>query len=139
MKTYEKVIVIVFVIFNSISGLQISGISVNAVFVGLFALFAGVEFLKHKDKRGMKIPRTSGFLLFILFSMVSCLFSMAYNFRVEHYDIVKSYLINSTLYLVIFVLFFYCTNKYISECTDCYVRGIVLAARIQAIWGILGT
>ena len=88
MKTYEKVIVIVFVIFNSISGLQISGISVNAVFVGLFALFAGVEFLKHKDKRGMKIPRTSGFLLFILFSMVSCLFSMAYNFRVEHYDIV---------------------------------------------------
>ena len=35
MKTYEKVIVIVFVIFNSISGLQISGISVNAVFVGL--------------------------------------------------------------------------------------------------------
>ena len=137
MKTYVIVIVIVFVIFNSISGLQISGISVNAVFVGLFALFAGVEFLKHKDKRGMKIPRTSGFLLFILFSMVSCLFSMAYNFRVEHYDIVKSYLINSTLYLVIFVLFFNCTNKYISECTDCYVRGIVLAARIQAIWGIL--
>lgn len=42
-----------------------------------------------------------------------------------------------SLYLVIFVLFFNCTNKYISECTDCYVRGIVLAARIQAIWGIL--
>ena len=85
----------------------------------------------------MKIPRASGFLLFILCSMVSCLFSMAYDFRVEHYDIVKSYLINSTFYLVIFVLLFNCTNKYLSECTDCYVNGIVWAARIQAIWGIL--
>lgn len=137
MKTWEKIIIIGFVILNSISGLQISGISVNAVFVGLFTLFAGVEFLKHKNKGGMKIPRASGFLLFILCGMVSCLLSMAYNFRVEHYDIVKSYLINSTFYLVIFALFFNCTNKYISECTDCYVNGIVLAARIQAIWGIL--
>lgn len=137
MKTWEKIIVIGFVILNSISGLQISGISVNAVFVGLFTVFAGVEFLKHKNKGGMKIPRASGFLLFILCSMVSCLFSMAYDFRVEHYDIVKSYLINSTFYLVIFVLLFNCTNKYLSECTDCYVNGIVWAARIQAIWGIL--
>ena len=70
MKTWEKIIVIGFVILNSISGLQISGISVNAVFVGLFTVFAGVEFLKHKNKGGMKIPRASGFLLFILCSIV---------------------------------------------------------------------
>lgn len=133
-----KIIIIGFVILNSISGLQITGISVNAVFIGFFTLFVGVEFFKYKNKGGMKIPRASGFLLFILCGMVSCLLSMAYNFRVEHYDIVKSYLINSTFYLVIFVLLFNCSNNYISECTDYYVSGIVWAARIQAIWRLYG-
>lgn len=46
MKTWEKIIIIGFVILNSISGLQITGISVNAVFIGFFTLFVGVEFFK---------------------------------------------------------------------------------------------
>lgn len=89
MKTWEKIIIIGFDILNSISGLQISGISVNAVFIEFFTLFVGAEFFKYKNKGGMKIPRASGFLLYILCGMVSCLLSMAYNFHVEHYDIVK--------------------------------------------------
>ena len=104
MKTWEKIIVIGFVILNSISGLQISGISVNAVFVGLFTVFAGVEFLKHKNKGGMKIPRASGFLLFILCSMVSCLFSMAYDFRVEHYN--SKYVKPENFFVIVYLMYY---------------------------------
>lgn len=136
MKRWEKYFVIGFIILNSISGLQIAGVSINAIFVSVFFLFSCVEYLKHRRNETLKLPKKSGFLMFTICSFVSCLMSMAYVFRLEHYSIVESYLFNSILYFIIFVLFFNCTGDFISEISDCFACGLVYAARIQAIWGV---
>lgn len=137
MRTWEKLFIYTFVILNSISGLQIAGVALNTLFVGAFVVFSAAEYLKYRNSSNLKIPKYSGFVLFLIFSIISCLMSMMYEFQIAHQSVVKSYLINSVIYLAIFVLFFNCKWQYVDECTDCYSDGIVYAARIQAAWGIL--
>ena len=137
MKKWEKLFIYVFVILNSISGLQIAGMSINTIFVGAFVAFCSIEYLKYRNDSALKIPKYSGFVLFMICSVISCLISMFYDFQIVHQNIVKSYLLNSAIYLVAFILLFNCKRDYVIECTDYYVVGIIYAARIQAVWGIL--
>lgn len=137
MKKWEKLFIYVFVILNSISGLQIAGVSINTIFVGVFVAFCSIEYLKYRSDSVLKIPRYSGFILFMICSAISCLISMFYDFQIVHQNIVKSYLLNSAIYLVAFILLFNCKRDYVIECTDYYVKGIIYAAKIQAVWGIL--
>lgn len=136
MKKWEKLFIYVFVTLNSISGLQIAGVSVNTFFVGAFMAFEGIEYLKYRDDRVLKAPKHSGFVLFMICSAFSCFISMFYDFQIVHQNVVKSYLLNSVIYLVIFILLFNCNEDYVTECTNGYARGIIYAARIQAVWGI---
>ena len=137
MRTWEKLFIYTFVILNSISGLQIAGVAINTLFVGVFVVFSAIEYLRYRSSSNLKIPKYSGFVFFLIFSIISCLMSMMYDFQIAHQSVVKSYLINSAIYLVIFVLFFNCKWQYVDECSGCYSDGIIYAARIQAVWGIL--
>lgn len=137
MRTWEKLFIYIFVILNSISGLQIARVAINTLLVGVFVVFSTIEYLRYRSSSNIEIPKYSGFVFFLIFSIISCLMSTMYDFQIAHQEIVKSYLINSVIYLVIFVLFFNCKWQYVDECTGCYSNGIVYAARIQAVWGIL--
>lgn len=137
MRTWEKLFIYTFVILNSISGLQIAGVAINTLFVGVFFVFSAIEYLKYRTSSNLKMPKYSSFVFFLIFSIISCLMSMLYDFQLAHQDVVKSYLINSFIYLTIFVLFFNCKSQYVDECTGCFSDGLVYAARIQAVWGIL--
>lgn len=136
MKKWEKLFIYVFVVLNSISGLEIARVSINTILVGAFVVFSSVEYLKYRKDQILKIPKCSGFVLFMICSAISCIISMMYDFQIVHQNIVKSYLLNSIVYLGAFVLLFNCKKEYVIECTNYYVTGMIYAARIQAVWGI---
>ena len=50
-----KLFIYVFVILNSVSGLQMAGVSINIIFVGMFVAFSDIEYLKYRNDQVLKV------------------------------------------------------------------------------------
>ena len=135
----EVVFVYLFVILNSISGVQIGGKSVNTFLVMAFFMYVVVFYLKHRKQSSISIPKKNGFIFFNLFSIISCAFSMCYVFSLPHTAVVSGYLVNSVAYIIIFLLFYNCTNESVSSFVKIFKDALVLTAKINVVWGFLQT
>ena len=136
MSKFERIYVYLFIILNSISGLRIANISLNSVFVALFAVYVGCIYLFQGHRNKLTLPKNDYFWKFILASIASCIFSLLYHFSIPHTDVVLSYLVNSIIYFVVYILLYNSKKKFITDLSDSFRNGLIYAARIQAAWGI---
>lgn len=135
----EEVFIYLFVILNSISGVQIAGKSINTFLVILFLAYVVLFYMKHRKERQVSIPKRSDFIFFNIFSMISCLLSMCYAFSLPHNAVVRGYLVNSIAYVIVFVLFLNCKTESINEFLRIFKNALVLTAKINVVWGFLQT
>lgn len=136
MRKLSRIIIYIFCILNSISGLQIRGISLNTIFVGLFAAYVFIAYLKHSDKT-LVFGKKDYYAFYIISAGISCLFSLFNTYVLPHRAIVRSYLINCIIYFLIFIMLRNCKKTYKKEFCETFKDGLIYAARIQAVWGIL--
>ena len=129
MRKSSRVFIYVFCVLNSISGLQIAGISLNTIFVGLFAVFIACGCVTN-GKREIRIKKRDYFAVYIICAILSCAFSMFYTYRLPHVSIVSNYLLNCIIYLMIFVLLRNCREGYKNELSKMFMNGLIYAARI---------
>lgn len=127
----------VLVLVNSVSGLQIAGISVNTVVNLCLSVVVFFYFLLFREKKSVKTQTLHPYFLFFFAAAISCAYSMTQTYELEHYRIVRSFLINSVAYLVLFVLLYHLQDGHKQRLVGCYRKAVVFSARVQAIWGIL--
>lgn len=135
----EEVFIYLFVILNSISGVQIAGKSINTFLVAAFLIYVVIFYMKHRNGSSVSIPKWSDFIFFNLCSIISCLLSMCYTFSLTHNAVVRGYLVNGAAYVVIFVLFFNCKTESINAFVKTFRDALILTAKINVIWGFLQT
>lgn len=133
----DKTVIYVFVILNSICGLQIAGVSVNSVLVGLFFIYSISAFLRYNRNTRIVVRKNSYFTYYTLFTILSSLFSCFYTFVLPHVSIVITYMINGIVYLGIYMLLSNTKSEYIDELVKTFKWALIIAARVQAIWGML--
>ena len=136
MKKTSKVFIYIFCLLNSISGLQIAGISLYTIFVAIFATFIIYGFAKNGNHY-YRISKRDYFAIYILCSSLSCIFSIFYKYILPHVPIVRTYLLNCGIYLVMFVLLKNYKTDYKCELISTFRNGLIFAARVQAVWGLL--
>ena len=88
-------------------------------------------------KQAIRIKKRDYFAIYIICAILSCAFSMLYTYSLPHISIVSSYLLNCIIYLIIFVLMRNCKEEYKNEFINAFMNGLIYAARIQAVWGLL--
>ncbi len=131
-----KVIIAVIVFLNSISGLQIGNVSVNLYFNIIFAAIMLLLYLKNRGD-GFKIPKVSALVLFIVFGIISSFISYFTDYPLEHKNIVFRYMISSFVYLIVFLSLYNTNDEFKSELEKTFIKALLYAARIQALWGII--
>ena len=131
----DRAIIYSFITLNSISGLEISGISVNSLLVGAFAIY--IYCRSFKGKINIRVKGKEYFLWFLCACIMSCAFSMLYSFTIPHVRMVRSYLINSLIYVFVYIRMTRMRSASRDEINRHYINGLVCAARIQAVWGLL--
>lgn len=136
MSKFNKRIIYAFCILNSISGLQILGIKVNAIIVGLFLLFI-IAIGPNAMANPLKIKTNDSFFYYLTASAVSCIISCMHTFVLPHKSVVISYLINCVMYIIMYMFLVNYKADVRKEFTDAFVQGLIYAARIQAVWGII--
>ena len=135
MKKAHKNIIITLTVLNSISGLQINGISLNAVFMVLYLLFVGILWFS-KGKRKLRLKANDAVLPFLACGILSCIISLAYNYKMAGYQsIVINYAVNSLVYILLYVMLFNLKDSCKYDYVDSFVKGLILAAKIQFCWG----
>lgn len=135
-KVGERIYLYAFVLLNSISGLKIADISVNAAIIISFLLYITFKYLLQPHDRRILAKKHDAVLLFLSASLISCLFSMAMTFSIPHISVVASYLVNSVVYLIIYLLIcnMHSPTRLLLSAT--YRGALIFAARVQAVWGI---
>lgn len=136
MNKMDYFIVYTFIILNSISGWQIRGVAVNAIVVFSFAVYIFMKYLVCRKQNEIRFAIKNPFLLFIIFSALSCLLSMIRTYSLPHFGTVLNFAENCVIYLLVFVFLYNSNNRFIGDLKAAFKRGLVLAARIQAVWGI---
>lgn len=136
INNFQKMFIFIIVLLNSISGLQIKNVSVNMYLIFAFVLIVFYFFLKYNTNE-LKLPVKKTFILYMFFSIISCILSLLYTYKIPHENIVIKYAINSAVYLLIF-LFLYNTKKELkNEFIDVFINALIWAARVQVIWGLM--
>ncbi|MBP3255298.1 MAG: hypothetical protein J6M60_02260 [Clostridia bacterium] len=133
----DRVFVCLFLILNSISGLQINNISINSILMFLFVVFVLLKYVDKRNKKKRNIPKNNIFVFFIFSCIISCVISLVYEYVIPHANIAFSFLINCICYLIIFIILFNIDKEFFKEICEIFINGLIYAARVQVIWGIL--
>ena len=125
-----------FILLNSISGLKIADISVNGILMIIFLIYILFKYFSNKHNKSLKIQKMDVFVMFTIASMVSCLLSVFATYSIPHQNVVIGYLANSLVYFFIYVLMYNMEDIVKHSISMVFRKGLVYAARIQAVWGI---
>ena len=88
-------------------------------------------------KGNITVKKNDSFLFFLIASAISCGLSYMYDYILPHISIVRRYLVNCIAYIVMYILLSNMKNDVREHIIESYINGLIYAARIQAIWGIL--
>ena len=133
----DRIFIYLFVILNSISGLQIKNVSINSILVLLFIVFVLIKFITKKSDNNIFLPKNNLFIFLMFSCILSCVFSLTYTYVIPHNSVVISFIMNAFCYIMIFVLLYNTDKEMFKEMCDVFVKGLIYAARIQVIWGLL--
>ena len=126
-----------FILLNSISGLKIADVSVNGILMIVFFIFVLFKYLSNKHNMNLKIQKRDSFVMFMIASMVSSLLSVFEVYSIPHQNVVIGYLANSLVYFLIYLLLYNLEYTVKYSISVAFRKGLVYAARIQALWGIV--
>lgn len=133
-ETHSYIFLTVAVALNSISGLRYGSLSLNMVWNVVLIGITVCIYLKHRCK--CRIQKNSPFFYYIIFCLISCSISYLYPYNSnEQQDTVRSFLINAFFYLIVYVMLCGMSNYAFYKYEIAFRKGIILAARIQGIWG----
>lgn len=125
-------IIIITTILSSINGLDIFGISLNKII--LIPLLI-ILFIRNMTKlRRIKI-HINIYILFYIFALFSCLFSIFRGYNYDYRNTVINYFLQILfIYIPLFVLIYNDSNR--ENYLKAFIDGLVFSARINVLWGV---